>query len=203
MGLAMRLPGLSIYLGGLELTYTSIVCILMKRGDSTVHRRINVTLPEETVKLMDRVSEKGDRSQLINEAVNRYIGRMRRANLRKLLRAGALRRAARDRRLAEDWFLLEDDAWHRSCEKTFLNFLLKINGSWLCSRYERAKSKREAAAGSFCEPATDELARGGCRTADWRGPFSAGDLDTGRTPGLEPVLSGHREQRRRRRASCD
>jgi CopG family transcriptional regulator / antitoxin EndoAI len=112
MGLAMRLPGLSIHLRGLELTYTSIVCTLMRRGDSTVHRRINVTLPEETVKLMDRVSEKGDRSRLINEAVNRYIGGMRRANLRKLLRAGALRRAARDRRLAEDWFLLEDDAWH-------------------------------------------------------------------------------------------
>jgi CopG family transcriptional regulator / antitoxin EndoAI len=77
-----------------------------------MYRRINVTLPEETVKLIDRVSKKGDRSRLINEAVKRYVGRMRRASLRKLLREGALRRAARDRVLAEEWFLLEDDAWH-------------------------------------------------------------------------------------------
>src|ERR1019366_8436370 len=90
-----------------------------------------------------------------------------------------------------------------SCEKTFLNFLLKINGSWLCSRYERAKSKREAAAGSFREPAADELARSGCGAADRRRPFCAGDLDAGRTLGFEPVLSGHREQHRRRRASGD
>jgi len=75
-----------------------------------MHRRINVTLPEETVKLIDGVSERGGRSRLINEAVKRYIGRRRRASLRKLLREGALRRAERDRRLAEEWFLLEDDA---------------------------------------------------------------------------------------------
>jgi CopG family transcriptional regulator/antitoxin EndoAI len=73
-----------------------------------MHRRINVTLPEETVRLIDRVSEKGDRSRFINEAVKRYIGEMGRANLRKLLKEGSLRRAGRDRRLAEEWFLLEE-----------------------------------------------------------------------------------------------
>ena len=76
-----------------------------------MHRRINVTLPEETVKLMDRVSAKGDRSRLINEAVRRYIREVGRAKLAKLLKEGALRRAERDRHLAEEWFVLDEEAW--------------------------------------------------------------------------------------------
>jgi CopG family transcriptional regulator/antitoxin EndoAI len=76
-----------------------------------MHCRINVTLPEETVKLIDRLSEKGDRSRLINEAVKRYIQEMGRANLRKLLKEGPHQRAERDRRLAEEWFLLNEAVW--------------------------------------------------------------------------------------------
>ena len=83
----------------------------MHRGNSTMHRRINVTLPEETVKLIDRVSAKGDRSRLIDDAVKQYITEIGRANLRKKLKEGALRRAPRDRALAEEWSLLEDTAW--------------------------------------------------------------------------------------------
>ena len=78
-----------------------------------MHRRINVTLPEETVRLMDRVSERGDRSKLINEAVRRYIQEIGRANLRKRLREGYLSAAERDRRLSEDWFLLDEEAWQK------------------------------------------------------------------------------------------
>jgi len=75
-----------------------------------MHRRINVTLPEETVKLIDRVSAKGDRSRLIDHAVKQYITEIGRANLRKKLKEGALRRASRDRAIAEEWSLLEDAA---------------------------------------------------------------------------------------------
>jgi CopG family transcriptional regulator/antitoxin EndoAI len=71
--------------------------------------RINVTLPEETVRLIDRVSEKGNRSRLINEAVKRYIQEMGRAKLRERLKEGAHQRAARDRRLAEEWFLPNEE----------------------------------------------------------------------------------------------
>jgi CopG family transcriptional regulator/antitoxin EndoAI len=83
----------------------------MNRGHSTAHRRINVTLPEETVKLLDLVSEKGDRSRLINEAVRRHIAEVGRRSLRKRLKEGSLRRAERDRRLAEEGFLLGEEAW--------------------------------------------------------------------------------------------
>ncbi len=76
-----------------------------------MHRRINITLPEETVRLIDRVSKKGDRSRLIDKAVKRYVSDARRATLRKRLKQGALRRADRDLRLAEESFFLEEEAW--------------------------------------------------------------------------------------------
>jgi len=79
-----------------------------------MHRRINITLPEETVRLMDRVSSRGDRSRLINEAVRRYVASRRRASLKKRLREGALRRAERDLQLTADWFLLDEEAWRTS-----------------------------------------------------------------------------------------
>ena len=75
-----------------------------------MHRRINVTLPEETLKLMDRVSPKGRRSRLIHEAVRLYIKQMRRKDLRKRLKEGYLRGAPADRRFAEESFFLTEDA---------------------------------------------------------------------------------------------
>jgi len=78
-----------------------------------MHHRINVTLPEETVRLMDRVSRKRDRSKLINEAVRRYVDEIGRANLRKRLREGYLHTAERDLRLAEEWFPLDEEAWQK------------------------------------------------------------------------------------------
>lgn len=74
-------------------------------------KRINITLPERTVKLMDRVTTKGTRSRLIDEAVRRYVEQLGRANLRKHLKEGAIREAEMDLRLAEEWFPLEEEAW--------------------------------------------------------------------------------------------
>lgn len=78
-----------------------------------MHRRLNITLSEETVRLIDRVAEKGGRSRLISDAVRRYVKEMGRAKLRKRLKEGAIRRAERDLQLAEDWFALEEEAWSR------------------------------------------------------------------------------------------
>jgi CopG family transcriptional regulator/antitoxin EndoAI len=78
-----------------------------------MHRRINISLPDETVRLIDRVAAKGDRSHFIAEAVRHYIAQTGRARLKKRLKDGAVRRAERDRALARDWFLLEEEAWRR------------------------------------------------------------------------------------------
>ncbi len=79
-----------------------------------MHRRLNITLPAETVKLIDRVAAKGDRSRFIAEAVTHYVGSTGRAQLRKRLKEGALRRADRDLRLARNWFPLDEEAWQRA-----------------------------------------------------------------------------------------
>ena len=76
-----------------------------------MHRRLNVTLPERTVRLIDRVARRGGRSQLIDRAVRHYLHRMKRDALRKLLREGAARRAERDLNLAGDWSALEEEGW--------------------------------------------------------------------------------------------
>ena len=72
-----------------------------------MNRRLNISLPEQTVELIDRVAGKGRRSALINRAVVRFVQEQSRANLRKQLADGATVRADRDLQLAEEWFPVE------------------------------------------------------------------------------------------------
>ncbi|MEH2046426.1 ribbon-helix-helix domain-containing protein [Nostoc sp.] len=74
-----------------------------------MHRQINITLPDETIELIDRVIEKGDspeetlgdRSRFINEAVQYYIAQKTLANLGEQLKKGAIQRAERDLELVK------------------------------------------------------------------------------------------------------
>ena len=79
-----------------------------------MYREIEVTLPEETVQLLERVVPNGDRNAFINEAVKFYIAEQSKANLRERLKEGAIRRAQRDLALAEEWFDIEEEAWQNS-----------------------------------------------------------------------------------------
>jgi CopG family transcriptional regulator / antitoxin EndoAI len=83
----------------------------MKGGITTMHKSANITLPEETLALIDRVMDHGDRSRFIGQAVRHYIQETGRANLRKRLKEGAVRRAERDLDLAEEWFTIDEDVW--------------------------------------------------------------------------------------------
>lgn len=74
------------------------------------HRRINVTLRQETVRLIDRITDRGERSRFIDEAVRQYVRGKSLGNLRKKLREGARTMKDRDIGLAEDWFILEEEA---------------------------------------------------------------------------------------------
>lgn len=76
-----------------------------------MRKRVNITLPEETIHLIDRVAEKGDRSRLIDEAVRHFVRVRVRQSLRKRLQEGAQRRAERDLRFAEEWLALEGGPW--------------------------------------------------------------------------------------------
>ena len=73
-----------------------------------MNRRLNITLPEQTVRMLDRAAPRGQRSRLIDEAVKRFVKEQGRANLRKQLALGAAAGSERDREIAEEWFVLPD-----------------------------------------------------------------------------------------------
>ena len=73
-----------------------------------MNRRLSITLPEETIRMLDRAAPKGQHSRLIDEAVRRFIHEQGRANLREQLELGATARSERDRQIAEEWFALPD-----------------------------------------------------------------------------------------------
>ena len=98
----------------MEIHTRSVYTALTTRGARTMHRRVNITLPEETIRLIDRVAAKGDRSHFIAEAVRHYVGARGRAKLRRRLREGAVRRAERDLQVVADWSSLDEEAWQRS-----------------------------------------------------------------------------------------
>ena len=73
-----------------------------------MNRRLNITLPEQTVQMLKRAVPRGQRSRLIDEAVTRFVKEQGRANLQKQLALGAKERSERDREMAEEWFVLPD-----------------------------------------------------------------------------------------------
>ena len=81
-----------------------------------MQQRLNITLPGETIRLIDRSIKKGDRSRFINDAVRFFVKERRRADLRAILKEGAVKRSKRDHDIAEEWFPLEEESWQRSKE---------------------------------------------------------------------------------------
>ena len=76
-------------------------------------QRINVILPDSTLKVLDRVAGKGDRSRFISQAVLHYVQTHGAANLRERLKQGALANAKLDLKIAEEWSPVEQEAWQR------------------------------------------------------------------------------------------
>lgn len=92
----------------------SVYTRLVKGEDAVMRHRINITLPRETVQLIDRVAKAGERSRLIDEAVRDYVSRRSRLNLKKQLREGAVKRAERDLQQTQEWFFLDEEAWQEA-----------------------------------------------------------------------------------------
>jgi CopG family transcriptional regulator/antitoxin EndoAI len=74
-------------------------------------KRINVTLPDKTVAILDRVTTKRSRSRFIDRAVRQLVETEGRANLRSRLKEEAIANADRDLAMAAEWFPLEEEAW--------------------------------------------------------------------------------------------
>ena len=83
----------------------------MTKTTTTTRKRVNIMLPQGTLRLLDRVAPKGDRSQVIDEAVRAFISDKSRASLRERLKEGAKARASRDLGISEEWVSIENEAW--------------------------------------------------------------------------------------------
>lgn len=73
-----------------------------------IQQRVNITLPRETLNILDAVSKKGERSRFIDIAVRDFVDRKGKAQVRKLLAEGALARNTRDLDIARAWGNLKD-----------------------------------------------------------------------------------------------
>ena len=89
----------------------------MRESKTIIHKRVNITLPDDTLRLLDRLTGKGERSGFLDQAVRFYVGQKGSDNLKKQLRQGAIARAARDLDLAGEWFPIEDEAWPEKSDK--------------------------------------------------------------------------------------
>lgn len=74
-------------------------------------KRINITLPDSTLAVLDRMAPKGKRSKFISNAVLSYASGHTRKSLRERLKDEALANRERDLAIAEEWFPLEEEAW--------------------------------------------------------------------------------------------
>lgn len=76
-----------------------------------MNKRINVLLPEETLSMLDRVAEKGERSRVIDQALKFYIEKRGRSNLKAHLKDGYRARSAESLEISSEWFGLDEEAW--------------------------------------------------------------------------------------------
>ncbi len=81
-----------------------------------MHKRLNITLPEATVELIENLAQKGERSSFIDNAVKFYAKQIKQKGLRERLKEGAIARSPRDLEIAEEWFALEEELWTKPDE---------------------------------------------------------------------------------------
>ena len=77
------------------------------------HKRLNITLPESTVALLETVANKGERSIFIDIAIKSYIKQNKQESLREKLKSGAIARSQRDLSVSEEWFDVEEELWQK------------------------------------------------------------------------------------------
>lgn len=74
-------------------------------------KRINITLSRDTLKQLDNIAEKGERSKIIDQAVQYFLKQKGKERLKERIKQGAQKQAERDQDIASDWFELEEETW--------------------------------------------------------------------------------------------
>ena len=89
------------------------------------YRRVTVTLPADALRELDRIAERKQRSQLVSQAINRFLEERKREEMRESLKAGALARAEEDVEMAEEFFPAEQEIWDRQLKDDWASEAVK------------------------------------------------------------------------------
>lgn len=81
-------------------------------------KRINIVLPQETIRILARVTKPGERSRFIDAAVRHYMDHQTTEALRARLEQAAIRDGDLDREIAEDWAIVDREPWIQFEEPT-------------------------------------------------------------------------------------
>jgi CopG family transcriptional regulator/antitoxin EndoAI len=76
-------------------------------------KRINVILPEETVRTIDRMARPGQRSRFIQHAVQHYVATASPEALQERLKQAVIRDRDLTLEIANDWFAVDQEQWQR------------------------------------------------------------------------------------------
>lgn len=91
----------------------SIIDVYYDHMKKATHKRINITLPESTIDMLESIADKGSRSNLIDNALKVYIKDLKKKRLKQQLKEGAIARSERNLELAQEWTHLEDEVWEK------------------------------------------------------------------------------------------
>ena len=76
-------------------------------------KRINIMLPESTVRTIDRMVQPGHRSRFIDRAVQHYVATASPEALQVRLKEAALRDHHLDLEIVNDWFAVDQEQWQK------------------------------------------------------------------------------------------
>jgi|SRR5208283_4346557 len=79
----------------------------------SARKRINIVLPEATIRTIDRMAVPGERSRFIDQAVRHYVANQSAEALRAQLERAAVRDRDLDREIAADWFAVDRETWQQ------------------------------------------------------------------------------------------
>src|SRR3954468_1858152 len=76
-------------------------------------RRINIMLPEPTLRAIDRLVRPGQRSRFIDRAVQHYVASKSQESLEQRLKAAAIRDRDIAVEIADDWKAVDQEQWQK------------------------------------------------------------------------------------------
>lgn len=76
-----------------------------------MNKQLTISLSEQTINKIYKIANDDNFNLFIERAINFYLTVMEKKNLVSELKEGAMLRAERDLKLANEWFNLEEEVW--------------------------------------------------------------------------------------------